>query len=74
MAVELYAFTCGFLTLPRAFLLKGEFDSIRERIAFLRDHPLSSDRLTRIAQRSGDATGAPLLSGADWTALKAICR
>ena len=24
MRVELYAFTCGFLTLPRAFLLKGE--------------------------------------------------
>lgn len=24
MSVELYAFTCGFLTLPRAFLLKGE--------------------------------------------------
>jgi len=24
MAVELYAFTCGFLTLPRTFLLKGE--------------------------------------------------
>lgn len=56
------------------FLTRVANDDAMRPIAFLRDHPLSSDRLTRIAQRSGDATGAPLLSGADWTALKAICR
>ncbi|MCB2068120.1 MAG: hypothetical protein KDE15_15925 [Erythrobacter sp.] len=39
-----------------AFLLKGEFDSIRERIAFLRDHPdlaeLQADTIEVAAQMS----------------------
>ncbi|MCA8904827.1 MAG: N-acyl homoserine lactonase family protein [Hyphomonas sp.] len=40
MAVELYAFTCGFLTLPRAFLLKGESGMITVPVpSYLIVHP-----------------------------------
>jgi predicted Zn-dependent protease len=40
---------------------------------FLRDHPLSSERLSRIAAASHEASAAPLLNENEWRALKAIC-
>ncbi len=39
----------------------------------LRDHPLSSRRLARISAGSRPASAAPLLSDAEWQALKQIC-
>ena len=49
---------------------KGETSS---PLDFLRDHPLSGDRLARIAAASQDAGAAPLLTDDEWNALKRIC-
>ena len=48
-------------------------DSGRD-IALLRSHPLSAERLATLEKLSRPATGPALLSAAEWTALKAICR
>jgi Zn-dependent protease with chaperone function len=39
----------------------------------LRSHPLSSERLEAVRRADGPATGAPLLSQAEWEALRAAC-
>lgn len=39
----------------------------------LHDHPMSEDRLAKLAASDTGATAAPVLTDAEWTALKAIC-
>lgn len=55
------------------FLMRVAADHASGPIAFLQDHPLSSDRLARIRRSSGEATGAPLLTEAEWADLRGIC-
>ncbi|WP_457795862.1 M48 family metallopeptidase [Methylocystis sp. S23] len=42
-------------------------------LSILQDHPLSEDRLARLARANKSETAAPLLSVEEWKALKAIC-
>jgi Zn-dependent protease with chaperone function len=42
-------------------------------LSIIASHPLTEDRLTRMNDADRPPTGAPLLSPAEWTALKAIC-
>lgn len=42
-------------------------------ISILHDHPLSEDRLARLAQANKGETAPPLLSPEEWKALKGIC-
>jgi Zn-dependent protease with chaperone function len=42
-------------------------------IGILASHPLTEDRLARMAAENRSPTGAPLLSDEQWRALKAIC-
>jgi len=42
-------------------------------LSILQDHPLSEDRLARLAKASTGETAPPLLSAEEWKALKAIC-
>lgn len=39
----------------------------------LHDHPLSEDRLAKLAASDAGATAAPILTDAEWTTLKTIC-
>ena len=43
-------------------------------LSILANHPLTEDRLKRFGDADRPASGAPLLSGPEWTALKAICK
>lgn len=42
-------------------------------LSIIASHPLTEDRLKRMSSADRPPTGAPLLSPAEWTALKAIC-
>lgn len=42
-------------------------------VTILASHPLSEDRLKRMSEEDRPASGPPLLSAEEWTALKAIC-
>jgi predicted Zn-dependent protease len=42
-------------------------------LSIIANHPLTEDRLKRMSSADRPPTGAPLLSPAEWTALKAIC-
>ncbi len=42
-------------------------------IKILRDHPVTKDRIVRINAIAPARSGAPLLSDADWSAVKRIC-
>lgn len=42
-------------------------------LSILQDHPLSEDRLARLAKASTGETAPPLLSAEEWKALKTIC-
>jgi Zn-dependent protease with chaperone function len=43
-------------------------------LSILANHPLTEDRLRRFGDADRPASGAPLLSAPEWTALKAICK
>jgi Zn-dependent protease with chaperone function len=42
-------------------------------LSLVSSHPLTEDRLARMSNADGAITGAPLLSPAEWQALKGIC-
>ncbi|KJC45083.1 metalloendopeptidase [Bradyrhizobium sp. LTSP885] len=42
-------------------------------LSIVSSHPLTEDRLARMSKADGAITGAPLLSPAEWQALKGIC-
>jgi Zn-dependent protease with chaperone function len=42
-------------------------------LSFLSNHPLTEDRLKHLSDEDRPASGPPLLSAVEWTALKAIC-
>ena len=43
-------------------------------LTILANHPLTEDRLKHFSEADKPASGPPLLSDAEWTALKAICK
>jgi hypothetical protein len=43
-------------------------------LSILANHPLTEDRLKRLSDENRPASGPPLLSAVEWTALKAICK
>jgi predicted Zn-dependent protease len=43
-------------------------------LSILANHPLTEDRLKRLSDENRPASGPPLLSPVEWTALKAICK
>jgi len=43
-------------------------------LSFLANHPLTEDRLKHLSDENRPASGPPLLSAAEWTALKAVCK
>jgi predicted Zn-dependent protease len=43
-------------------------------LSILANHPLTEDRLKRFSDEDRPASGPPLLSASEWTALKAICK
>jgi Zn-dependent protease with chaperone function len=45
-----------------------------ETLSILANHPLTEDRLKHLTDENRPASGPPLLSDAEWTALKAVCR
>ena len=42
-------------------------------LSIISTHPLSEDRLTRMSRQDPPASGPPLLTSEEWTALKSIC-
>ncbi|MFB9268617.1 M48 family metallopeptidase [Bradyrhizobium erythrophlei] len=42
-------------------------------LSLVSSHPLTEDRLARMSKADGAVTGAPLLTPAEWQALKGIC-
>jgi len=56
------------------FLLRVTGTQASKTISILSSHPLSEDRLERMSREDRPATGAPLLSAAEWQALKTICK
>jgi Zn-dependent protease with chaperone function len=44
-----------------------------EALAFLSSHPVTAERVQALQAEHAAASGAPLLSAAEWRALKAIC-
>jgi Zn-dependent protease with chaperone function len=42
-------------------------------LSILSNHPLTEDRLKRLGEEDRPASGPPLLTAPEWTALKAIC-
>ncbi|CAN5361125.1 hypothetical protein BH11PSE4_BH11PSE4_33850 [soil metagenome] len=42
-------------------------------LSIVASHPLTEDRLARMGQEDAPATGPPLLTPAEWKAMKAIC-
>ena len=57
--------------LARMLRLTGEQRG--ERLAALRSHPVSEDRLAALAARDRGASGAPLMDEPAWIALRNIC-
>jgi predicted Zn-dependent protease len=45
----------------------------KDRLSILASHPLTDDRLNRVRAEDGPASAPPLLTAAQWAALKAIC-
>jgi Zn-dependent protease with chaperone function len=43
-------------------------------LSILANHPLTEDRLKHLSDENRPASGPPLLSEPEWTALKAICK
>ena len=43
-------------------------------LSIMANHPLTEDRLKHLTDEDRPASGQPLLSDAEWTALKAICK
>lgn len=43
-------------------------------LSILANHPLTEDRLKHLTDEDRPATGQPLLTATEWTALKAICK
>lgn len=43
-------------------------------LSILANHPLTEDRLKHLSDEDRPASGPPLLSDAEWTALKAVCK
>ena len=43
-------------------------------VSILANHPLTEDRLKRFRDEDRPASGPPLLSPPEWSALKAICK
>jgi Zn-dependent protease with chaperone function len=43
-------------------------------LSILANHPLTEDRLKHFSDEDRPASGPPLLSAAEWTALKAVCK
>jgi Zn-dependent protease with chaperone function len=41
---------------------------------FFRSHPLTAERIARLEKLERPVTGAPILSDAEWQALKAVCK
>ncbi len=65
----------GRPTAPLGALLEritGEDDAALPSL--LRDHPLTPERVARLQQADRVPSGPPLLTPAEWRALKAICR
>ena len=56
------------------FLIRLTGEEKTGMIALLASHPLSQDRLAELKRQDQPATGAALLSDAEWKALKAICK
>jgi hypothetical protein len=42
-------------------------------LSIISTHPLSEDRLARMSRQDPPANGPPLLTDAEWKALKSIC-
>ena len=45
----------------------------KKGLTILASHPLTEDRLKRMSEEDRPASGPPLLSAEEWTALKVIC-
>jgi Zn-dependent protease with chaperone function len=43
-------------------------------LSILANHPLTEDRLKHLTEEDRPASGPPLLSAQEWTALKAVCK
>ena len=43
-------------------------------LTIISSHPLTEDRLARMSKEDQTPKGAPLLTDAEWQALKGICR
>jgi hypothetical protein len=56
------------------FLLRVTGAQASKSISILASHPLSEDRLAAMSKEDRPATGAPILSAAEWQALKSICK
>jgi Zn-dependent protease with chaperone function len=56
------------------FLLRVTGAQANKTISILSSHPLSEDRLVVMSKEDRPATGAPILSPAEWQALKSICK
>jgi Zn-dependent protease with chaperone function len=56
------------------FLLRVTGKEKGKGLALISSHPLSEDRLARMSQQDAPPTAPPLLTPAEWAALKAICK
>jgi Zn-dependent protease with chaperone function len=56
------------------FLLRVTGAQASKTISILASHPLSEDRLAAMSREDRPATGAPILTPAEWQALKTICK
>jgi Zn-dependent protease with chaperone function len=56
------------------FLLRVTGKEKGKGLALISSHPLSEDRLARMSQQDQSPTAPPLLTAAEWAALKAICK
>jgi Zn-dependent protease with chaperone function len=56
------------------FLLRVTGKEKGKGLALISSHPLSEDRLARMSQQDSQPTAPPLLTAAEWAALKAICK
>lgn len=63
----------GRSPVPLALFLK-RIDPGSQGPAFLSTHPVTDERLAALRLKEPKSLGAPLLSDADWQALKAICK
>lgn len=43
-------------------------------LSILANHPLTEDRLKRFSEEDRPASGPPLLTASEWTALKGVCK